>query len=87
MNITWIKIRTFLNSLWWHIYSGFPKSTQSEIEHRYFICLACEKFDQKRSECKICGCAISKKKIFLNKLAWADQTCPINKWTKIKDYK
>jgi hypothetical protein len=31
----------------------------------------------------VCGCAISNKKIFLNKLAWADQECPIGKWKKL----
>lgn len=84
MNITLIKIQTFLKSLWWHIYAGFPKSTQAEIDYRYNICIACEKFNQQKSECKVCGCSISKKKRFLNKLAWADQECPIDKWPKIR---
>jgi len=85
MNITLIKLKTFLNSLWWHIYSGFPKSTQQEIDDRYKICLGCEKYLSHKSECGVCGCAISNKKRFLNKLAWADQECPINKWSKRKD--
>jgi hypothetical protein len=27
-----------------------------------------------------CGCNINNKKIFMNKLAWADQKCPLGKW-------
>ena len=34
-------------------------------------------------ECSICGCNINTKKKFMNKLAWADQECPIGKWKKI----
>jgi hypothetical protein len=43
----------------------------------------CSDFNKERSECNICGCAISKKSKFLNKLAWADQECPAGKWPKI----
>ncbi len=64
----------------WH---GFPKTTQSEILDRYSICIDCPDFNSKKSECNICGCSISKKSKFLNKLAWADQECPAGKWLKI----
>jgi hypothetical protein len=78
-----IRIQTFLKSLLFHIWNGFPKTTQSEILDRYSICIDCENFNTKQSQCDICGCAISKKSIFLNKLAWADQECPVGKWPKI----
>ena len=78
-----IKIKTFLKSLLFHIWHGFPKTTHHEILNRYAICLDCEHFDNNKSECKICGCSISKKSKFLNKLAWADQECPTGKWHKI----
>jgi uncharacterized paraquat-inducible protein A len=78
-----LRIQTFLKSLFFHVWNGFPKTTQSEIFDRYSICIECENFNPKKSQCDICGCAISKKSIFLNKLAWADQECPINKWSKI----
>ena len=78
-----LRLKTFLKSLFFHIYSGFPKTTQKEIDYRYSICIDCENFDKNRSVCNICGCNIEKKKKFLNKLAWADQECPINKWPKI----
>jgi len=78
-----LKIKTFIKSLWFHVASGLPKATQEQINERYLICIKCEHFKIKKSECGICGCNVNKKKIFLNKLAWADQECPINKWNKI----
>lgn len=74
------KIITFLKALWWHIYSGMPKSSQSLINERFSICSSCDLFDKLHSQCLECGCNINNKKIFLNKLAWADQKCPLNKW-------
>lgn len=74
------RILLFLKSLFWHIYAGSPKSTQSLINQRYSICSSCEFLDQKNNQCLICGCNINNKKMFLNKLAWADQKCPVDKW-------
>lgn len=78
-----LRIKTFFKSLFWHIYAGAPKSSQEEINHRYNICLNCDKFDAQYSLCNICGCNINQKKQFLNKLAWADQECPLGKWNKV----
>lgn len=83
MLILLIKIKTFIKSLWFHIYAGFPKSTEEEILYRYKICIECDKYNWSKSECDVCGCSISKKSKFLNKLAWADQECPLGKWNKI----
>ncbi len=77
------KIITFIKSLFFHIYAGFPKSTQQQINDRHSICLSCERFDSLNKECMECGCNINNRKIFLNKLAWADQECPLGKWKKI----
>lgn len=77
------RLYTFLKSLYFHIGSGFPKSTQTQINDRYSICMECDQFNHSKSECYVCGCNINKKMIFLNKLAWADQECPIGKWHKI----
>jgi hypothetical protein len=74
------KIINFIKSFSWHIYSGLPKSGQKMINERYKICKSCEFFDQKLSQCMICGCNINNKDIFMNKLAWKDQTCPKGKW-------
>ncbi len=74
------KIITFIRSLFWHIYSGCPKSTQDLIDYRYDICLNCDKINEEKNTCLVCGCNINNKKIFINKLAWLDQKCPLNKW-------
>lgn len=81
-NLTILKIKTFLKSLVFHIYSGFPKASKEEIEKRWTICNSCEYFSKNENLCNICGCNLSNKKEFLNKLAWADQECPIHKWKK-----
>lgn len=79
-----IKLQTFIKSLLFHVWAGFPKSTLAEIYYRYDICQQCERFDKERSECMECGCSINNKKIFMNKLAWADQECPLQKWKALK---
>lgn len=80
------KIKTFLKSLWFHVWSGFPKSTQDQINYRFNICKQCEMYDSINSQCLVCGCNLSTKKKFMNKLAWADQKCPIDKWSKVNGY-
>jgi len=77
-----IKLKNFIKALWFHIGYGLPKCTQDQINHRFMICLNCEFYDKSNTECLQCGCNISPKKKFLNKLAWADQKCPIDKWKK-----
>jgi hypothetical protein len=83
MSMLTLKILTFLKALWWHIWLGFPKASKEEILYRYSICQECDKFDVKNSQCLVCGCNINNRKIFLNKLAWADQECPLSKWKKL----
>ena len=83
MKIFFIRLITFIKSLYFHIGAGLPKSTQDEINYRYSVCIDCDQFNSNKSECYICGCNINQKRIFLNKLAWADQECPIGKWKKI----
>lgn len=78
-----LRLKTFVNSLWFHIWSGFPKSSLEQIRDRYQICIMCESYNIKEKICKECGCNISNKKVFLNKLAWADQECPLKKWKRV----
>lgn len=79
-----LKVITFLKSLLFHIYAGAPKSTQQEINYRFEICSKqCDMYNTKDSTCMMCGCNVNSKKIFMNKLAWADQECPQKKWLKI----
>jgi uncharacterized paraquat-inducible protein A len=69
--------------LLFHVYSGFPKSSQEQINTRLEICKNCEYYASSPGQCMICGCNINNKKIFMNKLAWADQKCPEGKWEKL----
>ena len=78
-----IRLQTFLRSLIWHISLGLPKSSQEVINHRFSICNSCNSFDSTNNQCNECGCGISNKKRFLNKLAWADQQCPLDKWKAV----
>ncbi len=61
-----------------HVARGRPQADQAAIDARLAICVACPLYDPKRSICthEDCGCAVSAKRKFLNKLAWADQVCP-----------
>lgn len=77
------KLPIFFKSLLFHVWAGFPKCTKQEILERYDICQKCEFFDNTKEQCLVCGCNVNKEKIFLNKLAWADQHCPQHKWSKI----
>lgn len=78
-------ILNFLKSLYFHISLGLPKSSQQQILDRFTICKSCEMFDSKNSQCLVCGCNINTKKTFFNKLAWADQKCPLDKWSNINE--
>jgi hypothetical protein len=75
-----LRVSVFFQALYWHISRGMPKSTQEQIDYRYNICSLCDKFDRNNQSCQECGCYISNKKRFLNKLAWSDQNCPLDKW-------
>lgn len=83
MNTYFSKITRFLKALFWHLSLGSPKSTREQILYRYNICKQCEYFDNNKSQCLVCGCNLSDKSIFLNKLAWADQKCPVDKWDRL----
>lgn len=64
-----------------HAMKGSPKCTDEEINTRYNICQSCEYFQNQT--CKLCGCNLVRERIYMNKLAWADQSCPIKKWGPI----
>lgn len=52
--------------------------SQEQINDRMNICQSCEFFQN--NTCLQCGCALSRDKVYMNKLLWADQSCPIGKW-------
>jgi len=60
------------------IHSLIPESSVELIEQRYKICLSCEFLTN--NTCTKCGCAITRDRNYMNKLANKDQNCPIDKW-------
>jgi hypothetical protein len=52
--------------------------SEEEIDKRHNICSGCEFFTN--NSCMKCGCSLSRDRIYMNKLAMKDQSCPINKW-------
>lgn len=74
------RLKIFLRALFWHISHGCPKSSISIIKQRFEICKNCDFYDKLNQQCLQCGCNINDRKMFLNKLAWLDQKCPLNKW-------
>jgi len=81
-----VKVVNFIKSLFRHLTTGMKKCSQSTILERYSVCQGCEFFnfisneEDIKATCDVCGCNVSDKKIFMNKLAWKDQKCPKGKW-------
>lgn len=71
-----------------HAVNGSPQCTEEEIQERLKICKNCELFKPRGDggvcSHENCGCNLKSQQIYLNKLAWADQECPLKKWGKIK---
>ena len=76
------RLKNFTVSTIKHVAKGMPTCTQEEINERLAICDKCKWF--RGGSCRKCGCSCNSNKKFLNKLAWADQECPIGKWGKIE---
>lgn len=72
------KVLNFTKAATKHALAGSPKCTDAQIHQRYEICKGCEFFQN--NICTKCGCNLVREKIYMNKLAWADQSCPIGKW-------
>jgi hypothetical protein len=89
------QVRNFAEAAWNHLIKGMPKASTEDIARRLEICLTCPYFKRIKKDKEVihgicthehCGCNITNKdeKKFLNKIAWADQNCPVGKWGKIK---
>lgn len=85
------RLKNFSKSAFKHVKTGRKKCTQEQIDYRFSICKDCPLFEIKNKKTgfglcthKDCGCNINTEKKFFNKLAWADQECPIKKWGPIE---
>jgi len=68
------RAMTFMKALRRHQSAGFPVCNQQQLKERLEICQACDQFDGQH--CQICGCRCGAGHGFLNKLSWADASCP-----------
>jgi hypothetical protein len=73
-----------------HALNGSPTCSQDQIDQRLAICRGCEKFqpDMEHPDLGVCtdskcGCKLRREEKYLNKLAWADQECPLGKWKRV----
>lgn len=57
--------------------------SEEQINERLKICNSCEYY--KDNSCMMCGCVVIRDANYSNKLAHKDQSCPIMKWTAIKN--
>lgn len=77
MPATVTRIKNYLKAAVHHVRTGSVTCSDQEIADRLEVCSGCEFFDGKA--CGKCGCRVNSTR-FLNKLAWADQDCPVGKW-------
>lgn len=80
----YIRGLNFAAALCRHIGSGMKRRTTEEIAERLEICAGCEhRIESEQGlNCGQCGCACSASQdVFLNKLAWVSETCPVGNWT------
>lgn len=74
------RIVNFGAALVKHVESGMEKRSDEEIKEIFKICESCPLYKNGVCSHSSCGCNISNKNRFLNKIAWKDQHCPISKW-------
>ena len=83
------KIGNFSFAYAKHLYKGMPTVNQEQLDERLKICKECPLFKKKEAMVggicthESCGCTITDEITFLNKIAWADQECPLKKWLQI----
>lgn len=89
------RISNFLPAVTKYGFAG-RRCTQDEIDSRFSICKTCPLFkctsgpvddpSKVRGVCShnSCGCNIRDDNVFMNKLAWNTEQCPVGKWTMIE---
>ena len=76
------RVANFSTAVVLHLAAGMPKCSEVTIEERLGICRGCDLYAGDRCNHVSCGCALGDKQSFFNKLAWADQQCPLGKWAR-----
>ena len=68
----------FITALTRHAADGLRKCSQEQVSGRLAVCRNCSAFRGDR--CAECGCHCNDRRVFLNKLAWRSEACPLGKW-------
>ena len=77
------QVKNFSIAAITHFLGGSPTCTQAEIDARRLSCLQCTEFRPVDNRCAACGCpATQSHEKYVNKLAWADQYCPVGRWVR-----
>ena len=63
-----------------HLLQGSPTVSQEIHYQRQEICVRCDDYDPEIRCCTICTCPIKDLKGWLNKLSWAEESCPNGFW-------
>jgi hypothetical protein len=80
------KIGNFSWAFGRHLYKGMPTVSQEILDKRLAICQECPLFKKREGMVggicshESCGCTIKDEIVFLNKIAWATESCPLDKW-------
>jgi hypothetical protein len=75
------KAGGFARAAWGHVTTGGVKCTTEQINARLEVCRGCAYYSG--GSCRLCGCRVNSSR-FLNKLAWADQSCPAGLWPAVE---
>jgi hypothetical protein len=73
-----------------HVLAGNPVVPEEVMKARLDICRSCPLFKPNHNQVggvcthSSCGCNIQDNLDYLNKIAWADQECPIKRWGKFE---
>lgn len=77
------QVSNFLPAVTNYVISG-RRCTQEEINSRFEICKTCPLFRNGVCSHRSCGCHIRDDNVFMNKLAWNTEQCPVGKWGVIE---
>lgn len=72
------RFKNFSRALAGHVASGAKRVSLEVIQERWSKCESCPLNKNNICTHADCGCNIAPIDTFLNKLAWADQKCPLN---------
>jgi len=89
------KLTNFSSAVIRDVTTGMQRCTDEEMDARLEICQGnpekdierCPFYNESDSSCLKCGCQLSRKRIYLNKIAWKSESCPDNppRWTKLTE--